>query len=238
MSVVYGNARLVYEVSSVYMGKILFIYITLPLMALYVLIGLIFDPPETLVTGISIHVYINIIILAVGGFKPLFPIAIGMGSTRIQFLKSYYIASIGTVFSIILLLNISQYVLMIVYERLVGWSNILHPATYFLDEYHFLSYFAIDLMVGLFLFGVTFIIYCIWHRIGTTYSFIILVAVALPVLFLYYGGFMDSLFTWLLSLNLSATTVFTLLGAIGLATLSATYPLMLNAPLQPKPRKN
>lgn len=238
MSVVYGNARLVYEVSSVYMGKILFLYITLPLMALYVLIGLIFDPPETLVTGISIHVYINIIILAVGGFKPLFPIAIGMGSTRIQFLKSYYIASIGTVFSIILLLNISQYVLMIVYERLMGWSNILHPATYFLDEYQFLSYFAIDLMVGLFLFGVTFIIYCIWHRIGTTYSFIILVAVALPVLFLYYGGFMDSLFTWLLSLNLSATTVFTLLGAIGLATLSATYPLMLNAPLQPKPRKN
>jgi hypothetical protein len=238
MSILYGNARLVYDVVRFYLGTVLFLYITLPLMVLWVIIGLILDPPASLVTGISIHVYINIIIFAISGFKSIFPIAVGMGSTRVQFLKSYYLTGLGTVFATILLLNVCQYVLMAVYDRWMGWSNILHPAVFFLNEYHFLLYFVIDLMVGLFLFGFTFLIYCIWHRLGTVYSLMILMALAFPILFLYYGGVMDQWFTWLRSLYLSADAVFTLFGTVGLAALLGTYPFMRNAPLQPKPGKN
>ncbi len=238
MSVLYGNARLMYDVFRFYLGTVLFLYITLPLMALWVVIGVVFDPPSTLVTGISIHVYINIIILAIGGFKTLFPLAIGMGSTRIQFIKSYYLTGLGAVVGTILLLNVCQYVLMATFDWLMGWSNILHPAVLFLKDYHFLSYFGIDLMVGLFLFGITFLIYSIWHRLGTAHSLIILMALAIPLFFLYYGGIMDPWFAWLLSLNLSATAVFTICGTMGLACMLITYPLMRNAPLYPQPRKN
>lgn len=207
--------------------------------ALRYIIGLFLDPsPASLITGISIPAYVHIILFAISSFRPLFPISVGMGSTRIQFLKSYYLTGIGAVFATILFLNVCQYVLMVVYDRWMGWSNIMHPAVLFLNEYQFLSYFGIDLMVGLFLFGFTFLIYCIWHRLGTVNIVMILMAALFPIFFLYYGGVMDSWFTWLRSLNLSATTVFTLFGAIGLGALLSTYPLMRSAPLHPKSRRN
>jgi hypothetical protein len=56
-------------------------------------------------------------------------------------------------------------------------------------------------------------------------------------MFLYYGGVLTSWFTWLW-LNVKPMSAFNLLGLIGLAALFATYPLMRNAPLQPKPGKN
>lgn len=238
MSITYANARLLYDVALVYMVKVLFLLIIVPLMALYVMIGLYFDPPATMITGISIPAYIHIILLASGGFKPLFPIAVGMGSTRVQFLKSFYLSGLGAVFATILLLNVCQYLLKVAFEQCMGWSNIMHPAVLFLREYQFLSYFAIDLMVGLFLFGFTFLFYCIWHRLGTVKSFIILMALAFPIFSLYYGGVLNSWVAWLKSLDLSTATIFTLFGAAGLAALFITYPIMRNAPLQPKPRKN
>ena len=237
MSVSYGNCRLIFDVVRFYLGTVLFLYITLPLMAVWVLVGVVLDPPATLVPGISVHVYINIMIMAVGGFRTLFPIAIGMGSTRVQFLKSHYLTGIAAVFTTILLLNVCQYLLMVAYDRLVGFSNILHPAVLFVDGYHFLSYFAIDLAVGIFLFGTTFFAYCVWYRLGTAHSAIALMALALPILFLYYGGTLDACFSWLGQLASNPTALFAFVGSLGLTTLWITYPLMRNAPLQPKPAK-
>lgn len=92
-------------------------------------------------------------------------------------------------------------------------------------------------MVGIFLFGVTFLIYCIWHRLGTANIVIVMMVVMFPILFLYYGGVVGSWFTWLRSLNLSAATIFTLFGAVGMGALVSTYPLMRNATLYPKSEK-
>lgn len=142
MSIINGNSRLIYDVVRFYFSRVLFLYITFPLIALYVMIGLLLDPsPASFITGIPIPAYAHIVLFAISGFRPLFPISVGMGSTRIQFLKNYYLMGIGTAFATILLLNVCQYVLMIIYDSLMGWSNIMHPAGLFLNEFHFLSYF-------------------------------------------------------------------------------------------------
>ena len=113
----------------------------------------------------------------------------------------------------------------------------MHPASFFMTGYRFISYFWVDLMVGLFLFGFTFLIYCLWYRLGPARILIALTVVIIGGMFLYYGGVLTSWFTWLW-LNVKPMSAFNLLGLIGLAALFATYPLMRNAPLQPKPGKN
>ena len=239
MTIINGNFRLIYDVVRVYLGKVLFLYITIPLMVLYVIIGLVFNPsPTTFITGIPIPAYIHIILFAISGFRPLFPISVGMGSTRIQFIKHYYLMGLGTTIATILFLNVCQYILMSTFDWLMGWSNIMHPAVFFLNEYQFLSFFGVDLMVGLFLFGVSFLIYCIWHRIGTVNIVLVMMALVIPIFFLYFGGMIGSWFTWMESFNFSAATIFVIFGAIGLGALFSTYPLMRHAPLHPKAGTN
>lgn len=239
MSASYGNTLLIYHDARWVLGKVLFLYITLPLMAAWLIIGLIFDLPADVVISISVPVYINIAIVAITGFKSLFPVAIGLGSTRVQFLKSFYGTVLGAVAFTILLLNVCQYVLLAVYDRWIGPANIQHPAAFFRTDYQFIPYLWIDLMVGLFLFGFTFLIYCLWYRLGSAHILISFTVVIITGLSLYYGGFLGPWFVWLWAkINLDAMVAFTSLGAVSLAALFSTYPLMRNAPLQPKPRNH
>jgi hypothetical protein len=237
MSALYGNILLIYHDARWVLGKVLFLYIVLPLMAAWFAVGLIFDLPADVAIQISVPVYINIAIVAITGFNSLYPIAIGMGSTRVQFLKAYYGTGLGAVFFTILLLNVCQYVMLTAYNRWIVLANIVHPAVLYRADYQFIPYFWIDLMVGLFLFGFTFLIYCLWYRLGSARMLISLTVVIIGGLFLYYGGALESWFTWIW-LNVNPMTAFILLGLIGLAALFSTYPLMRNAPLQPTPRKS
>ena len=238
MSSLYGNTLLIYYDARWMLGKVLFLYITFPLMVVWIIIGLIFDLPADVAMSISGPVYVNIAIFAIAGFRPLFPVAIGMGSTRVQFLKAFYGTGLGAVIFVMLLLNICQYVLLAVCSQWFGWSNIFHPATFFRNDYQFIPYFWIDLMVGLFLFGFSFLFYCLWFRLGTARSVILLMVVLISGLFLYYGGVIGLWFAWIWALNIDAMVAFTLLGAVSLLALFCTYPLMYNAPLQPKLRTN
>ncbi len=204
MSILYGNIRLIYQDASWLLGKLLFLYIIVPLMVIWLLIGLIFNLPDGTVTGISVPVYIQIVIFAVAGFKSLFPIAVGMGSTRVQFLKSYYLTGLVAVVLVMLLLNVCQYVLATAYNQWIGWSNIFHPAVLFRNDYQFISYYWIDLMIGFFLFGFSFLIYCIWYRLGTVRGLILLIIMLITELFFYYGGVLNSWFIWIWRLNMDA----------------------------------
>ena len=237
MSILYGNARLIYYASITYLGKILFLYITLPLMAVWLLIGLIFNLPSEVIPGIPVPVYAHIALLPFIGFKPLFYVAVGMGSTRVQFLKAFYGVGIAAITVTIILLNVCQYVLLVLSNHWIGWSNILHPAMFFMHEFQFIPYFWVDLMLGQFLFGFSFLIFCLWYRLGSARSIMLLMVVIISGLFLYYGGVLDSWFIWIW-LNVNPMTAFILLGIIGLVALFSTYPLMRNAPLQPNPGKN
>ena len=230
-----GNLHMLYHAAVFTVGKVLFIFITLPLMAAWLMIGFVFDLSPDVVTGISIPVYINLIIIVITGFKSLFPAAVGLGSTRVQFLKSYYIAGFGVVLFTMFMLNVFQFVLMVLFEQFFGWSSILHPAVLFVEGYHFIPYLWIDLMVGMFLYWFSFLFYCIWYRIGTTRSLILLTVLIIGGLFLYYGGILGSWWLWFSAQNMQALATFSLLGFVSLLAMLATYPLMLDAPLQPAP---
>ncbi len=239
MSALYGNTLLIYHDARFASGKVLFLYIILPLMAAWFAIGLIFDLPADVAIQFSVPVYIHIAIVAITGFHALYPVAIGMGSTRVQFLKAYFGVGLGMVFFTILLLNVCQFLLLTAYHRWIGLANLFHPAALFSADYQFIPYFWVDLMVGLFLFGFTFLIYCLWYRLGSARMLISLTVVIISGMFLLYGGVLALWFARILiwALNLEAMVTFTLLGAVSLVALLSTYPLMRNAPLQPKSRK-
>lgn len=60
--------------------------------------------------------------------------------------------------------------------------------------YRFIPYFWVDLMAGLFLFGFTFLIYCLWYRLGPARMLIALTVVIIGGMFLYYGGVLTSVY--------------------------------------------
>lgn len=237
MSSFYGNYRLIIRDVSWYFGRVLFLYITLPLMLAWIVAGMVFTLSPDVMLGISIHVYINIAILALVGFKTIFPVAVGMGSTRLQFLKAFYATGLGTVFFVMLFLNICQFLLAAVYNRMYGWSNLLHPAVLFRSSYQFLPYFWIDLMLALFLFGLSFLAFCLWYRLGLVTLFSVLMSLTIAGLFLYYGGLLGPWVTRLGQFGKDSLLAFAVPGLAGLAILLGTYPLMRDAPLEPRPRR-
>ncbi len=237
MSAIQGNLYMIYRDARWVLGQVLFLYVILPLMVLWVLIGLLFSLTPEVATAIPVPVYINIAIFAVVGFRPLYPSAVGLGSTREQYLKAFYLIGMVSVFTVMALLNICQYLLKTIYQHIFGWSNILHPGLLVRPDYHFLTYFWVDLVFGLFLFGLTFLIYCIWYRLGATKTLLFAMLFFSGASLLYYSGSFSSWYTWLAGWNISPLSYFNLLGALGLLMLFMTYPIMRNAPLQPKPRK-
>ena len=82
--------------------------------------------------------------------KRIFPVAIGMGSTRINLLKTFYVVGLAGVLFITFILNVFQWILLTLYERWDVAAKILHPATFLHQEYTFLSYYLMDFMLGIF----------------------------------------------------------------------------------------
>ncbi|WP_232510144.1 hypothetical protein [Paenibacillus crassostreae] len=160
-----------------------------------------------------------------------------MGSTREQFLKAFYgIGLVGVIFSI-LCLNLCQYVLLTVYQWNSVEAGIMHAARLFFREYHFFAYLWIDLMVGMVCFGLSFFGYAIVYRVGFTRSIIMLMIVMIAGIFLYYGGTISALFDWMSNFKMSVMTIASCVGAVSLAALFATYPMLRHARLHPMLRK-
>ncbi|MFC3899782.1 hypothetical protein [Aliicoccus persicus] len=225
-----GTIRLVYEDALWFLGKFLFLYITIPLMIGWILIELIFGIPDDATVAISVPAYLFISMFAVMGFRSLISVAVAFGGTRIQLLKVFYGMGLVAVFMSILLLNILQYILIA--TTVNNRFNIMHPATFTVEDYNFFSYLWIDLMIALFLFGISFLIYCISYRLGMKWSLVIVTMLILSGMFLYYGGVIDlSSFEWIWNNSLEPFMYITLVGLLGLVSLFVTYPLMRNAPL-------
>lgn len=232
MNAMNGTLRLVYEDAVWFIGKLLLLYISLPLTLAWLILGFYVDlPTANVVSAISGPAYFFLSYLAIAGFQSLFPVAIGMGGTRTQFLKCYYTVGISSIVIFILLLNVCQYIL-------VQMSHtILHPAVFIIEEYHFISFFWIDLIFALFLFGVTFLLYSIWYRLGTNRSLILMMVVTITFMFLYYGGFRNVWLEWLEMAGMYGTATAILLSVLSLSLVFLTYPLMKHAPLSPKSKK-
>ena len=239
MNSLYGTVRLVSEDSLWFFGKLLFLYITIPLTIVWLLIGYIFGFGDDVVVSIAGPAYFFAPIFAIAGFKSLYPIAIGLGSTRTQFLKVFYsVGLLGVVLSI-LFVNVLHRLLKAVFLQWDIDSPIFQPGLFLVNEYHFLTYLWIDLMFVLFLMGVSFLLYSIKFRLGTRKSLFALMLLSLVTMFLYYGGYLTNSMDWFMELDLAALKMklISLIGLFGIGALLVTYPIMRNASLKPKARK-
>ncbi len=239
MNSLYGTVRLVSEDSLWFFGRLLFLYITVPLTLIWLLIGYLFEIGNDVVVVISGPTYFFIAFFGIAGFKSLFPIVIGLGSTRTQFLKVFYGVSILGVGLSILLLNLLQRILKAVFLQWDIHSTIMHPGLFLVNEYHFFTYLWIDLMLGLFLIGIPFFLYSINYRLGISKSLIILMLLSFVTMLLYYGGYLQNSIEWMMGLDLEAIkmNLITVLGLCGIGAFLLTYPIMRNASLKPKSRK-
>ncbi|WP_099302600.1 hypothetical protein [Bacillus sp. Marseille-P3800] len=94
MTALNGPSYIIYNDISNTLGKIGLLYISIPLFFFWSVFASTVNP-EDLLAAISGPIYTLIIVFAVSGYKTLYPIAIGMGSTRKRFLKSFYIYHIA-----------------------------------------------------------------------------------------------------------------------------------------------
>ena len=232
-----GTFRLLYEDARWFIGKLLLLYVTLPLTAAWLLVGISFELKDTYSALYGPAYFFFIPFYGVMGFKSLLHIAVSLGSTRVQLLKSFYIVGLLGVILYMLCLNICQWILWILHDSGISSVSIGHPGTLLSNEFHFLSYLWIDIMIGLVLFGCSFFVYSITYRAGMTRTLIGTMIIGIAFMFLYYSGALTGAVDWASNMNLNAMSGFTLAGAAGAAALLATYPIMRNASLLPKGKR-
>lgn len=239
MNVNSGTVRMLYENALFTFGKLLFLFITIPLLLLWLFIGYFFNLGEDVVAAISGPAYVFIPLFAISGFKGIFPVAIGMGSTRSNLLKTFYVVGLASVLLVTFILNIFQWILVTLYERWDVGAKILHPSTFFNQEYTFVSYYLIDFMLGVFTFSFAFLFFTINHRLGFQKSVIwLMVLVSIGTLFTYSGLVDFSLWQWLVTQDFHDMVIFSFVIIISLIALFITYPIMRNAPLTAKSKKD
>ncbi|MFE3573351.1 hypothetical protein [Lysinibacillus sp. NPDC059133] len=234
-----GTFRMVYEGALFALGKMLLLYITFPLLLLWLFIGYFFHLGEEVIAAISGPTYFFIPLFAINGFSTIFPVAIGMGSTRIHLLKTFYAVGLASVLIVTFILNAFQWILLTFYERWNVAAHILHPATFLNQEYTFLSYYLIDLMLGIFTFSFAFLFFTIYYRLGFKKSVIWLMVLVIIGTLLNYSGLIDfSIGEWLMTQNVHVMVIFSFVITISLIALFITYPIMRNAPLTAKSKKD
>ena len=237
MNAAQGTNRLIYEDAVWFLGKLLLLYITLPLTAAWILIGASFELENTYSSIASPAYFFFIPFYAVMGFKSLLPIAISLGSTRTQLLKSFYIVGTLSVIVCMLCLNVLQWMISILYQQGISSIAVMHVGLLHSDEFQFIPFLWMDLMFSFALFGLTFFIYCVTYRAGMTRTLIGIVLISIVCMFVYYSGGFDKVMEWLGTLNMSVMTAFTIAGALSLAAMFSTYPMMRNASLEPRQRR-
>ncbi|MEO4052767.1 hypothetical protein AAFN87_04905 [Solibacillus sp. CAU 1738] len=208
---------------------------------LWLFIGYFFNLGEDVVAAISGPTYFFILLFAINGFKTIFPVAIGMGSTRINLLKTFYVVGLASVLVITFILNVFQWILLTLYERWNVAAQILHPATFLNREYTFLSYYLIDFMLGIFTFSFFFLFYTIYYRLGFRKCVIWLMLFVIIGTLLKYSDLMNfSIWEWLVTQNFHDMVIFlfSFVITISLIALFITYHIMRNAPLTAKSKKD
>ncbi|SDD61810.1 hypothetical protein SAMN05421663_11532 [Terribacillus halophilus] len=189
-----------------------FFSITVPLSLLWRPLGLFIDfkDTEVLVT-IWGPIYFFIGQFVAIGFRSVLPIAVGMGSTRKQCLKSLYIIGTPGIAVSLFLVN----VLFILSDFGIVSINMMHIASFFLEDYPFLSFFLIDLAIACFLFGILLLISCIHYCLGFVPMIISLTILGVLIAFL---GIMDPLMDWVVGLEPAA--FFAMAGGLGLLSIA------------------
>ncbi|KQL42086.1 hypothetical protein AN960_02215 [Bacillus sp. FJAT-25509] len=232
MNSIRGTYQLVFDELKWYFK--IFSLITLLLSVVYVLVSIIFKIPLQSGAALFGPTYGGISTFAVAGLVIPFQVAIGLGSTRRQFLKSYIVMSLLMVITSITYLNILYYIMNILLDKGINSFHFYHPAQLVSSEYHFFTYYWVDLMVGFMILGLSSFIAILVRRLGILYFLMTLVLVSILMTFLSINGISSDLFSFIL--NSKPLNLFTLIGLIGIVLQILTFPMMLNAPLKMKGR--
>lgn len=228
-----ATIRLILEDAVYFFGRLGFLYITLPLFLFWSIGGAVFKF-DGAVGAISAVLYVFVPIFAVEGFKNLFRVAMSMGSTRTVFLKAYYLVGTGAIILSMVLLNILQLLLVTLFEKKLIMADILHYGRFLVAEYDFITYLLIDILISTVLFGLAFLLYCIYYRIGMKKLVLGGTGLTLAVMLLYYSGALNGILRSMTPGRFDPMLSAAVLGTIGLVCMFSTYPLMRNAPLTEK----
>ncbi|WP_145411103.1 hypothetical protein [Paenibacillus xylanexedens] len=232
MNAVKGTNRLILDDMRLYL--IIFTSIALGLTVVYTAIGLLFDVSYS--SQLFGPMYGGICTFAVAGLITIYPIAIGMGSTRIQFMKSFYMMGLCMVAGTMVILHLIY--LVVHWLNVGGWLQVTlyQPGMLYSSKYLVLPYFWIDLMLGLWVLGLSVFLTVCWIRLGMRNFLIMLFGLGLVLSLVIAFADMGQLTLWIARLN--RVVSFTVLGLIGGVLLLFTYPMMKHAPLVRKGSKD
>ena len=224
-----ATSRFIYEEIRFTLGTMALLYITLPLVLIWCTLGVLFDL-DTVATVIAGPVYGMIIAYGIFGYNNSFAIAVGLGSTRKQYLKLYMLLGTLSILLLMLILNLLEYVMYALFKDGISSVILIDTGSLFFDDYHFFTYMMADYSFGLLLFGLTSLFTSIFYRLGFFKTTIILFAVFLVVSLFLQLGALDGFIEWLSGLSKSVWLF--MLALAGMAALVSTYPIMLHVPLK------
>ncbi|MEK3826047.1 hypothetical protein [Paenibacillus sp. FSL K6-1558] len=232
MNAVKGTNRLILDDMRLYM--LIFTSIALGLTAVYVAIGFLFHVSYS--SQLFGPMYGGICTFAIAGLITLYPVAIGMGSTRIQFMKSFYTMGAFMVVGTMVILHLIYGVVHLL--NVGGWLQVTlyQPGMLYSSSYLVFPYLWIDMMLGLLVLGLSVFLTVCWIRLGLRNFLILLFGFGLVLSLVIAFGDMRQFTLWIVYQN--RMLVFTVLGVIGGALLLSTYPMMKHAPLVRKGSKD
>lgn len=232
MNSVKGTYQLIYDDLRWYF--MLFSTITLGLSIIYLLISIMFNIPSGTEAALFGPTFGGICTFAIAGLVVPLQVAIGLGSTRIQFLKSYNVMASLMVVGSITLLNVLYLIMNFLIDKGINKFHLYHAGEWYSANYHFFSYYWIDLMIGFFILGTSSLTVVLIRRLGVLNFLILLVAISIILTLTSISGYNLTVFNWILKNNVLMT--FTILGFVGMVLQSLTFPMMKNAPLKMKSR--
>ncbi|GGB61684.1 hypothetical protein [Fictibacillus barbaricus] len=233
MSAVNGTYKLVFNDMRWFL--ILFSCITLAVSVIYLLISMIFNVPANTNSSLFGPIYGGICAFACAGLVQPFQVAIGLGSTRKQFLKSYYAMAGLMVVASITFLNVLYFIMDFLLQKGINKFKFFHPGYMESQDYHFFTYYWFDLMIGFLLMGLTALVTVLIRRMGIVNFLIAIVLLGMALTFILIPGNAPLIFEWIVETDVFL--FFTTIGIIGIAMLLLTYPMMKDAPLKMKSSK-
>lgn len=232
MNAVKGTNRLILDDMRLYL--IIFTSIALGLTAIYIAIGLLFDVSYS--SQLFGPMYGGICTFAIAGLVTLYPVAVGMGSTRVQFMKSFYIMGTCMVAGTMVILHMI-YLFVHMLNVKGGLHVILYqPGMLYSSHYLVLPYLWMDLMLGFLVLGLSVFLTVCWIRLGMRNFLFMFFGLGLVISLVIAFVDMEQFTLWIAYLN--RMMLFTVLGLIGAAFLLSTYPMMKHAPIVRKSSKD
>lgn len=205
----------------------IFTAITLVLVIIYNGVGL-YVGPDNFYPFISGPIYGILLFTPFFMFGDALKSTIGLGGTRINYLTSLIINYLVYIISLVIVHNVLFQLSELITDHTKSTMHIYHIARFF-GVSNAISYFWVDMLIGIFFVGTGTIIAAVLYRFG--YVWTLGITLGLGVLgFLWFTlGDMGEILKWILE---NKYLLLHLLGVLGVVCMMLTYPLMKQVKLK------